>query len=253
MLDEIAIDADGKSASLEFVLQDRPKFHEGELEIAGSFDPSQSYWKRASVARLINRVPMFYGIGGDAARFISNSVGKGSRSLEIGLGLSTLAFIMKGGEHVCITRIASEIELLKAYCGKHGIDLSNATFICESSDKYLPTHPHRDLDVVLIDGKHAFPFPVLDWYFTADQLKRSGLMIIDDVQLKTVRVLKDFLDVDPRWKRVAYFDQKTVVYEKLVDEVHDVAWHMQPYAFQGSRLHRMKALAVRAANRLRGR
>ena len=155
MLDEIAIDADGKSASLEFVLQDRPKFHEGELEIAGSFDPSQSYWKRASVARLINRVPMFYGIGGDAARFISNSVGKGSRSLEIGLGLSTLAFIMKGGEHVCITRIASEIELLKAYCGKHGIDLSNATFICESSDKYLPTHPHRDLDVVLIDGKRG--------------------------------------------------------------------------------------------------
>lgn len=253
MVDVVGLDAGKDVVSLDFILKDRPKFHEGELEVAGSFDPGQSFWTRANVGRLVNRVPMFYGIGDEAARFIGSSLDKGSRSLEIGLGLSTLAFIMSGSEHVCITRIESEIELLKAYCVKHRIDLTKATFVCESSDKYLPTHPHRELDVVLVDGKHAFPFPVLDWYFTADQLKRSGLMIIDDVQLKTVRILKDFLDVDPRWKRVAYFDQKTVVYEKLADEVHDVAWHMQPYAFHGSRVHRVKALALRAANRLRGR
>lgn len=242
-----------ESVSLEFVLKDRPRFHKGELEVSGSFDPKQSLWGKAAIDRLTDGNLTSYGIGNEAARFIANSVGKNSRSLEIGLGLSTLAFVMQGGEHVCVTRIADEIALLKAYCAKHGIDLSRTTFVAESSDEYLPTHPHRDLDVVLIDGKHAFPFPVLDWYFTADQLNRSGLMIIDDVQLKSVRVLTDFLNVDTRWKRVASFDEKTIVYEKLVDKVHDVAWHMQPYVIQGSTLHKVKRLGMRAVNKVLGR
>jgi hypothetical protein len=48
------------------------------------------------------------------------------------------------------------------------------------------------LDIVLIDGAHAFPFPFLDWYFTASALKAGGLLVIDDVQIATGTILADF-------------------------------------------------------------
>jgi hypothetical protein len=40
----------------------------------------------------------------------------------------------------------------------------------------------------------------------------------------------------PRWSFVAGFGDKTFAYHKLVDSVHDVAWHMQPYLFHGMNL-----------------
>jgi hypothetical protein len=57
-----------------------------------------------------------------------------------------------------------------------------------------------ELDIVFIDGMHAFPWPILDWYSTADHLKVGGLMIIDHTQLPSVGILSEFLRVDsPRW------------------------------------------------------
>ncbi|MGE0701926.1 MAG: hypothetical protein AB7O57_22700, partial [Hyphomicrobiaceae bacterium] len=96
-----------------------------------------------------------------------------------------------------------------------------------------------------------FPFPILDWFYTADRLKRDGLMIIDDVHLKTVRILKDFMDSDPRWDRAAGFDEKSFAYRKLADSVHDVAWHMQPYAFEGQNMHKLKKATTRAIDYMR--
>jgi hypothetical protein len=84
---------------------------------------------------------------------------------------------------------------------------------------------------VFVDGKHAFPWPILDWFYTADRLKRGGLMVLDDVHLRPVRILVDFMRVDPRWSFQRAFANQTIVFRKEQDSVHDVAFHMQPYSF----------------------
>jgi hypothetical protein len=61
----------------------------------------------------------------------------------------------------------------------------------------LPRCQLANLDLILLDGKHAFPWPVVDWFYTADRLKQGGLMIIDDAQMRSVGVLRDFMAADP--------------------------------------------------------
>src|SRR3546814_19856741 len=54
-------------------------------------------------------------------------------------------------------------------------------------------------DRVLIDGSHAFPLPMVDCFYGASLLVAGGTLVVDDVNLPAVRVLKRFLDQDPRW------------------------------------------------------
>ena len=93
----------------------------------------------------------------------------------------------------------------------------------------MPRCQLADLDLILLDGKHAFPWPMVDWFYTADRLKQGGLMIIDDAQMRSVGVLRDFMVADPAWNLVRDFAGKTVVFQKMRPYVHDVAWHMQPW------------------------
>jgi hypothetical protein len=86
------------------------------------------------------------------------------------------------------------------------------------------------LDIVFIDGMHAFPWPILDWYATADLLKVGGLMIIDDTQLPSVGILSEFLMADsPRWLFAETIGGRTDVFKKTASSIHDVAWHEQPW------------------------
>jgi len=94
--------------------------------------------------------------------------------------------------------------------------------------------------VVFIDGMHAFPWPMLDWYYTADRLKVGGLMMLDDTQMQSVAVLSEFLKADhPRWKFLISIDH-TDIFEKLSSPVHDVAWHEQPWTVHQPFLQRLK-------------
>jgi hypothetical protein len=94
----------------------------------------------------------------------------------------------------------------------------------------LPRCEAEDLDLVLIDGKHAFPWPIIDWFFTADKLKRrNGIVVLDDLQMSSVSMLGDFLREDPRWRLVQSLGRRALIVEKIAESIHDVAWRMQPY------------------------
>jgi hypothetical protein len=55
-------------------------------------------------------------------------------------------------------------------------------------------------DLVLIDGSHAFPLPMVDWLYGAATLRAGGILVVDDIDLPGPRVLRTFLDQDPRWE-----------------------------------------------------
>jgi predicted O-methyltransferase YrrM len=215
--------------SLNRILADQPGFHKPETEIQRAFSPGESYLEARHSQESAEDSSVCHGIDAELASFLYENIDENSKTLETGAGVSTLIFALKKSDHVCVTPSQDEIAAIKEYAAKTDIPLGKVTFIAEKSDDYLPRCAVRNLDVVLLDGKHAFPWPIIDWYYTADRLKKNGLMLLDDIQLSSVAILRDFMDEDPRWEQVKNIGGRTVAFQKMAAVVHDVAWHMQPY------------------------
>jgi hypothetical protein len=219
---------------LEKILDQRPRFHRGETEIERSFTTAESFLSKSTVERLSGKELTCYGIEKDVLSFIADHSGPGLKTLETGAGCSTLVFALSGSDHIAITPSLNEIELIKRYGKDNDIPMDKIRFIAQPSEAYLPLSDAMDLDIVLLDGKHAFPWPIVDWFFTADKLKQDGLMIIDDVEMRPVAILIDFMKSDAGWEMVRNFSGKTVAFKKNRALVHDVAWHMQRYSATGA-------------------
>lgn len=215
---------------LEQIISARPSFHAAETEVQRSFEPSESLLGESAARRLAASGPTCYGIEEEVLRFIADRVGEGSKTLETGAGCSTLVFALSGAQHTAVTPSQTEIGRIREYAQTNGIKLDAVKFVAEASEIYLPRCDEADLDFVLLDGKHAFPWPMVDWFFTADRLKRGGLMLLDDAQVRSVAVLAEFLSADPGWQPVRDLSGgKTLAFEKTRDKALDVAWHMQPW------------------------
>jgi hypothetical protein len=220
----------GVSTSLlEKILAESPAFHCGDTETTQPFSERNSSLRGPIVQNILNRVPVCYGVQPELARFLFDSVSKRSRSLETGAGISTLAFALRQSTHIAVTPSAEEVAKIRSYAAANQISLDTIEFVTKSSDEYLPGCEATDLDLVFIDGKHAFPWPIVDWFFTADKLKQNGLMVLDDLEMSSVSMLADFLREDPRWQIERSFGSRTLVIKKLTKCVHDVPWHTQPY------------------------
>ncbi len=66
-----------------------------------------------------------------------------------------------------------ETELIYKYAASKEILMDQVKFINESSDTFLPRNKDEGYDMILIDGKHAFPWPMIDWFYTAEKLKQG--------------------------------------------------------------------------------
>jgi predicted O-methyltransferase YrrM len=236
---------------LEELIAARPRFHEAETEVKRPFDASESFLPASEASRIQSAELAHYGIGEEVLRFIAAETTADARTLEIGAGSTTLVFGIQRTEHITVCPSAAEIARIRQYASDHGIDLSRVSFVVEASEDYLPRADVGALDLVLLDGKHAFPWPMLDWFFTAPALRTGGLLLVDDVHLRAVATLVDFLAAETSWEDAGDFG-KTRAFRKMREEILDVAWHMQPWMHQEPRKlprtavgRRMRALNAR--------
>jgi Methyltransferase domain len=139
-----------------------------------------------------------------------------SATLETGCGVSTVLFAMWGTFHTCITPSLEEVERVQEYCSERDISLERVTFHVGPSDQLLPTLTDpRSLDIVFVDGGHAFPLAIIDWYYAAARLSAGGIVLIDDIHLPSVSAsLISFLDRDGRWQCLAR-TERWAAYHKL--------------------------------------
>ena len=199
-----------------------------------------------------------YGISPELCRFLDAHLSPQSVTLETGTGLSTLVILRRGvAHHVSIVPYPAELEAVRAYCASVGIPTGAWQPVMASSLAWLPSATLPPLDLVLIDGAHAFPAPFVDWYYTAEALKVGGVVVVDDLQLVTACILADFLRADERWDEVGR-DQRFAVYRKRVHPIGDErdwlaqAWvvNSNPVAavrvIRAGALRRTLSLAVRA-------
>ena len=155
-------------------------------------------------------------------------------TLETGAGVSTLVFALYGARHTCVTPEPGEVDRIRAHGAEHGIGLDSVTFVVAQSEQALPRLPATPLDLVLIDGSHSMPTTFLDWYYAARRLRPGGFAVVDNTELLTGRLLRDFLDEEPEWRREATFPVAAAF--RLGAPFRDKGWWEQPYVVRRSDL-----------------
>jgi predicted O-methyltransferase YrrM len=197
--------------TLEAILKDSPKLHR------------------------IETYEISYRLSDEALRFIDSQVGEGQATLETGAGISTILFAIKRARHISVVPDSGRVRRIQDYCRQNNISVESVDFQVNRSENVLPQLDVDELDFVLIDGRHAFPTPFIDWYYTASKLKVGGLLLIDDTQLWTGQVLKRFLMDEPEWKLVKSFSLRAAAFVKLREYNHEKWWGQQSYVVTNSR------------------
>ena len=142
----------------------------------------------------------FWGLAWEALDFIERTVQPGMATLETGAGASTIVFAASGADHEAVTPSAEEADRILAECERRGISTERLTFRIGSSADVLRDWEPRPLDLALVDGAHAFPYPTLDWWYLAPHLKIGGLMLLDDAYMPPVAAVVDHMRTSTAWR-----------------------------------------------------
>lgn len=159
----------------------------------------------------------FWGIQSSVLELFMEMVTPGCLTLETGCGLSTICFAVIGSEHICVSPDPKEHNRIRHFCTTHHISTKGVRFIAMKSEAALPSLDigGRKLDFALIDGCHAFPTPMIDYYYLNERLKIGGFLFVDDLHISTVGFLHKFLITEPAYEFVRIDSQKTGIYRKV--------------------------------------
>jgi hypothetical protein len=167
----------------------------------------------------------FWGLAWEALAFIERTVGPGMATLETGAGASTIIFAARGAEHEAVTPSAEEADRIRAACVHRGISTERLRFRIGPSHEVLPHWEPRPLDLVLVDGAHGFPYPILDWWWLAPHVRVRGRMLLDDAYMPPITMLVDHLSGDRAWEVEGAVGYRTVIVRKHADALPDFDWH----------------------------
>jgi predicted O-methyltransferase YrrM len=179
--------------------------------------------------------PITYTLSDQALSFIAEHINSESKTLETGAGVSTVLFALKETEHICIVPDKAQVARIKEFCRRNQLSTEKIDFRIDGSENVLPQLRPTGLDLVLIDGCHGFPAPFIDWYYAGSGLKANGLLIVDDTQLWTGDVLRQFLLAESDWKHCRDILSRTAVFQKLNEGELIREWPLQPYTVLHSR------------------
>jgi hypothetical protein len=198
---------------------------------------------RMNFEQLLTRPPALHGPDGaktdgwrldDAGlRFLNRHVNEGMRTIETGAGVSTIVFALKQSRHTCVVPDRRVVRRIRRYCAWKGVSLHTVTFVVDRSENVLPRLPATPYDFALIDGRHGFPAPFIDWFYIADRLRKGGVMLIDDTWIWTCDVLVRFLDANAGWRRWAALPHSVAFLKERCD-AHHAEWVNQPFVYQQS-------------------
>jgi hypothetical protein len=175
-----------------------------------------------------------YGISEAVLRELGQRLPAGARTLETGAGVSTLFCALKGWQHIAIAPDEGLFERIRAWCGAHGTSAARLRLIAEPSERCLPSLQCEKLDGAIIDGRHGFAAPFIDWHYIEPLLKPGGLLVVDDTHIWTGGVLRDFLKQDPAWEFLRELDGRTALFRKLAEGSATREWRQQPYVLARS-------------------
>ena len=160
----------------------------------------------------------YWGLAWAALEWLERNLQPGWSTLETGAGASTVVFAAAGTSHEAVTPDAGEEERIRRRCEELGVDGSGVTFRIGPSHEVLPRWEPRRLDLVLVDGAHGFPYPILDWWHVAPHVRVGGTVLLDDAYLPAVSAIVDFARASDAWRVDEAVSFRTARLTKLADE-----------------------------------
>lgn len=165
-----------------------------------------------------------WGLAWAALEWLERNAQPGWRTLETGSGSSTIVLASRGAVHEAVTPDPAEETRIRATCAEFGISSDTVTFRIGPSHEVLPAPEQTPLDLVLIDGAHGFPYPVLDWWWVAPRLKVGGVVLLDDAYMPPVAAIVDALRRDPAWSVEGPVGYRTVILRKRGESLPHFDW-----------------------------
>jgi hypothetical protein len=150
-------------------------------------------------------------------------------SMETGAGKSTLIFSHISQHHTVFA--LDEGESLSMPLRSHLLRKDVVTAVEGPSQLTLPKHQFKPLQLALIDGPHAYPFPELEYYYIYPHLAAGALLIIDDIDIPTINNMYQVLRADRMYKEIELVG-KTAFLERTSTPLFDPIagwWKMQDY------------------------
>lgn len=160
----------------------------------------------------------YWGLAWAALEWLERNVERDWSTLETGAGASTIVFAAAGARHEAVTPDPGEEARIRGRCAELGVDSSGVSFRIGPSHEVLARWEPRSLDLVLIDGAHGFPYPILDWWHVASHLRVGGTVLLDDAYLPAVGAIVDFARSSPAWRVEEAVSFRTARLTKLADE-----------------------------------
>jgi hypothetical protein len=157
----------------------------------------------------------FWGLAWEALAWLEANVDDAMCTLETGAGASTLVFAARGARHEAVTPDPEEERRIRRACAERGIDDARLTFHIGRSQEVLPALTGPPLDLVLVDGAHGFPYPILDWWHLAPRVKVGGQLLLDDAYLPPVAAIVDYAKESDAWELEPPISFRTARIRKL--------------------------------------
>ena len=121
-------------------------------------------------------------------------------SLETGAGRSTILLSHISPQHTVFT-VADDS--LAATLESPLLRRESLTVVEGPTQTTLPQHKfEHEIDLALLDGPHAYPFPDLEYFYVYPHLSTGALLVLDDVHIPTVNNLFRFVREDVMFEPV---------------------------------------------------
>jgi hypothetical protein len=115
---------------------------------------------------------------------------------ETGSGASTL-LLSHLSDHHTVFAMDGGTGSVRAVASSPLLRPGIVTFVEGPTQLTLPAYEFRQrLQLALIDGPHAYPFPDLEYYYFYPRLETDALLVLDDIHIPTITNLFDVLRAD---------------------------------------------------------
>ncbi len=112
---------------------------------------------------------------------------------ETGCGGSTILLSRISKQHTAFA-IEGEHRTISALRARPDVGKDHVTFVEGETKKTIPVHVFpQSLQLLLLDGPHAYPQPQMEYLYLFEHLSPGGWLVLDDLQIPAVNELYRFL------------------------------------------------------------
>jgi len=114
-------------------------------------------------------------------------------TVETGCGGSTVVLSQASERHTAFA-IEGQDRTISELRKHDDLRAATAIFVEGETKDTLPGYRFDgELDLVLLDGPHAYPLPQIEFAYLFPRLRLGGWLVLDDIQIPSVYELFDFL------------------------------------------------------------